>query len=282
MSYITYLKCKLKADETTELVDKAVKYLGFEYPANNSAFKGFEIVDDWIEKMKMKWNIEVKTLNISQSNFLGKLEPKQNGFIIHLNKNLFTTQKRFTIAHEVAHILSYNISQKWPVYEVVHSKIEEYFCDRIARAILLPKNLIDLGNIDLDNLDRSQIDLIKTIWPEFKVSPWQIIKKIFEDKNSNSLIGIIWEYFPKESCLRIIEHHHPKNIFIPKKKRIRLDNLLQKRLTNLSPELAFNLNDIFKGEDLIEIGSLYKKKLFSTVFPIKTKSANYVIQIIKL
>jgi hypothetical protein len=282
MSYIDYLKCKLHAEEPTSLVDNALKYLGFDYPINDSNLKGYEIVDGWIEKVKSKWNIEFKTLNLSQTNILGKLEPKQDGFIINLNKNLHTTQKRFTIAHEVAHVLSYDTSKKWPLYEVVHSKLEEYFCDRIARGILLPKNLIDFSKINLDTIDRNQIDFIKGLWPEFKVSPWQIIKKVFEDKNSNTIVGIMWEYSPKESCLRIIEHHHPRDIFIPKKKRILLDNLLQKRATNLSPELAFNSNDIFQGEDLIQIGSLYKKKLLSTAFPIKTKAALYVIQIIKL
>jgi hypothetical protein len=280
LSYLNYLKTKLNAEEPSALIDNAIKYLGDSYPTQDFNLKGYEIVDNWIERIISKWNIEYRILNLSQTNLLGKLEPKQNGFILNLNKNLFSTQRRFTIAHEIAHVLSYNTNPKWPVYEVAHSQIEEYFCDRIARAILLPKNLIDFNKFDLANIDKSQIELIKQLWPEFKVSSWQIIKKIFEDTNSNSLVGIMWEYNPKESCLRIIEHYHPMDIFIPKNDRIFLGNLLQENKTNLSPALAFNSNDIFQGEDLIEIGSLYKKKLFSTTFPIKTKSATYVIQII--
>lgn len=282
MNYVEYIQDKLEVSEITEIVDKAVRFLGMDYPTSDNNLQGFEIVDLWIEKIKLKWNIELKTLNLYQPNFLGKLEPKYNGFIINLNKNLFITQKRFTVAHEIAHILSYNTTYTWPVYEIRHSKIEEYYCDRIARAMLLPQTLINFKKFDLTNIDREQVNYIKRLWPEFKVSPWQILKKLFDDSGTNSLIGIFWEYYKKESCLKIIDYHHPKNIFIPKNDRVFLDTLLKKKKTNYSPEKAFNTNDIVHEDDLIEIGSLYKKKLNNIAFPIKTKAATYVIQIIRI
>lgn len=282
MNYLDYLKDKLKVVETTALIENAVKYLGDEYPKWNSSHKGYEIVDSWFEKIKSKWNIELNTLNLSQSKFSGKLEPKSDGFIINLNKNLFTTKKRLTIAHEIVHILSYDTSSKWPVYQIRHSYIEEHYCDRIARAMLLPKSLIDFKKLNLKEIDKEQIDFIKKLWPEFQVAPWQIILKLYEETDNNSLVCICWQYFQDESCLRIIEYCQPKNIFIPKKDRVRLGDLLTKKKTNHSPEIAFNSNDLFQGFDLIEIGSLYKKKLFSTTFPIKTSAGNYVIQIIKI
>lgn len=282
MNYLSYLKEKLKAEETSLLLDNAIKFLGNDFPEYESNKKGFEIVDNWIDRIKLKWNVEFQILNLSSPKFLGKLEPKQNGFIINLNKNLFSTQRRFTIAHEIAHILSYNTSGKWPIYEVSHSSFEEYFCDRIARTILLPKNLIDYKKFDIENIDRSQVEFIKQLWPDFKVSPWQIMKRLFEDSEKDSFVGILWEHIPKESCLRIIEHHHPRNIFIPKEDRVELGDLLIKRKTNFSPAISFNSNDFYRGEDLIEVGSLYKKKLISTTFPVRTKAATYIIQIINL
>jgi len=281
MDYLDYLKGKLKVVETNSVIDDAVIYLGNEYPKWNSNHKGYEIVDEWFEKIIKKWNIELKTLNLSQPEFLGKLEPKSEGFIVNLNKNLFTTKKRFTIAHEIAHILSYDTFSKWPVYEVRHSKIEEYYCDRIARAMILPKSLIDFDKFNLQEIDKEQIDSIKKLWREFRVSPWQIILKLYEEIDNYSLVCIYWQYFKEELCLRIIDHRHPKNIFIPQKDRVHLGNLLETKKTNQSPAIAFESNDLYQGFDLIEIGSLYKKRLFSTAFPIKTSAANYVIQIIK-
>ena len=282
MNYLDYLKNKLNISESSNVIDSAVRYLGKDYPKSTINLKGFEIVDSWIGEMKSQWNIEIKILNLTKTNMLGKIEPKKNGFIINLNKNLFITQRRLTIAHEISHVLSYNISSIWPKYEVKHSRMEEYYCDCIARAILLPKSLINFGKFEISNIDKDQIDLIKQLWPEFKVSPWQILLKLFDDDESNNLVGIFWEYFKNESCLKIISHFHPKNIFIPKDDRIFLNNLLNKKKTNFAPEKAFNSNEIFQGEDLIEIGSLYKKKLHTTTFPIKTKSGSYVIQIIKI
>ena len=281
MSYLTYLKGKFNIAENTALIDNAIKYLGTEYPLSDITLKGYEIIDNWFEEIKLKWNVEVKTLNLTKPTFHGDLEPKSKGFIINLNKNLFTTQRRFVIAHELAHIISFETKSEWPEHAVFHSWSEEHYCNRIARAMLLPKTLIDFTKFDLTNINAEQINYIKYLWPEFKVAPWQILTKLFEDFDSSTLVGILWEYFPKESCLRIIDHYHPKNIFIPKKDRIFLDNLMKKKKTNVSPELAFNTNDIFQGEDIIEIGSLYKKRLLSTTFPIKTKSTTYIIQIIK-
>ncbi len=59
----------------------------------------------------------------------------------------------------------------WPTYEVSHSKVEEIFCDRFARALLLPKILIDFSKFDFYNLDIYQVSDIKRLWPEFKVPP---------------------------------------------------------------------------------------------------------------
>lgn len=283
MGYFDFLHAKLGTDNNADLFDLAVRHIGDSYPNPVMGKRGFLIVDEWIEKIMSKWQMTYRILNFSQTNVFGKLEPTKGGFIININKNLFSTQRRFTIAHELAHVISFDVSQEWPVSQIRHSKVEEYFCNRVARNILLPKSLIDFSLFDIENLDRNQVEQIKYLWPEFKVSSWQIVKKLLEDNGSELLVGILWEYFPKEGCLKIIEHHHPKNLFIPKNDRIFLNNLLQeKRKTNLSPELAFNSNDFFQDQDLVEIGSLYKKTLLSTTFPIKTKSSHLVIQIIKL
>ena len=282
MNYLDYLKNKLKATAINDVLENAVNYLADGYPAKISDLKGYEIVDNWFEKIKSKWNIEFNILNLSNSKFLAKLEPKKKGFVINLNKNLYTTKKRFTVAHEIAHILSYDTSLNWPVYQIKHSKIEEYFCDLIARSMILPRTLIDFRKLNLEKIDEEQIEFIKSLWKEFRVSPWQIILKLYEETDNKSLVCILWKYIQDESVLRITDYCKSENIFIPKKDRVELNNLWTKEATNKSPAIAFNTGNLFQGFDLVEIGSFYKKELYSTTFPIKTAAASYVFQIIKV
>ena len=282
MSYNEYIKDKLSITDNCDVIDKAIVYIGDSYPKMNLSRKGYQIVDDWLNLIQKKWNIEYKILDLSKSSFLGNIEPKSKGFIVNLNKNLFTTQKRFTIAHEIAHILSYDIfSSNWPTYEVSHSKVEEIFCDRFARALLLPKTLIDFSKFDLYNLDIYQVSEIKRLWPEFKVAPWQIIKKLFDDVDCNSIIGILWEFFPNEDCFKIIEHYKPDSIFIPKHDRAFLDTIFKKKKTNFAPQEAYE-KEFYEGYDIIEVGSLYKKRLYTIAFSIRTSYATYIIQLIKI
>jgi len=280
MNYLGYITQKLKNSGTDSIIDRAITFLGDDYPQPKEGLRGFEIVDIWLDTIKTKWNIRISILNLSASTLMGKLEARKGGFVINLNKNLFLTQKRFTLAHEIAHILSYDTSKDWPLYAVKYSKNEEYFCDQLARSFLLPKSLIDFGKFHLEDLDETQIHLIRLLWQEFIVSPWQVMLKISDENRDNRLICVLWEYVQKESYLRLIEHNSPKGIFIPKNARVHLNNLFKRKQTNHSPEIAFMSNGLYKDFDLIELGTLYKKKLFTTAFPIKTSSATYVMQII--
>lgn len=283
MLYISYLKEKLLVGDDRDLIDKAVNYLGKEYPIKVTDKKPFEIVDCWIEEIIIHWNIEIRVTEFSSTSFLGKLISRQNGFRINLNRNLYTTQRRYTLAHEIAHILSYDTSNSWPRYHLQHSRAEEEFCDRVARALLLPKTLIDFSNIDLTNFTEENILMVKDIWPIFQVSPWNIINKIFDERNNGQFVAILWEFQTSVNCLKIIDYYsNLPGVFIPKNDRILFKHLLNKKVTNYSPEIAFNLNKPFWGEDLVEIGSIYKKKLFCTAFPIKTTAGSYVIQIIRV
>jgi hypothetical protein len=60
-----------------------------------------------------------------------------------------------------------------------------------------------------------------------------------EDSNDDSVVVVQWQYMLDKSCLRIIEYLKPKNIFIPKNDRIKLNDLLAKKSTNRAPEIAF-------------------------------------------
>lgn len=282
MNYLSFIIEKLKIKNNDEILDKATKYIGVDYPSRIPNLKGFEIVDLWFKKIMETWNIEFNILDLSQSSFLGKLEPKQNGFILNLNKNLFTTKKRFTIAHEIAHILSFDTSSRWPERKVIHSKQEEDLCNQIARSMLLPNSLFNFNDFNLNDIDETQIVAINNLWKEYQVAPWQVIQKLYDFSVSDSLICIFWQHYPEESILRIKDHCKPKNVYIPKNDRVFLSDLLKKRKTNFAPAIAFNLNKLYKGYDLVEIGTFYKRNLFTMAFPIKTSFGNYVFQIIKL
>lgn len=281
MDYLSYLKAKLNLSNSEDIIEKSIEYIGKEYPKNVEGLRGYEIVDAWFSRVFNIWSVEIRRLNLSQSNFLGLLEPKENGFLLNLNKNLYTTVKRFTIAHEIVHILSFDTNNKWPERKVIHSLIEEQFCDKVARSILLPSPIVNLDNLGLRKVDENQVQIFTKLWKEYQISPWQIILKLY-DMSDGSTICILWHYREEEGCLRIFEHCQPKDYFIPKGDRVFLSDLLNQKKTNTAPALAFNLNQLYHDYDIIEIGTLYKKKLMTTAFPIKTTFASYVIQIIYL
>jgi Zn-dependent peptidase ImmA (M78 family) len=282
MLYLDFIFKKLKTDDIRIIVDKAILYLGDAYPEKKTNKKGYELVNQWLNQIIRAWNIELIELNLTDSKFLAKIEPKYKGFIINYNKNLYKTQLRYTIAHEIAHILSYDGIESWPTYQVFHSTTEERYCDKIARSILLPKTLIDLNDFNLASIEKDQIELISKLRLEYRVAPWRILQRVLDDSLDNEFIGIIWEYLPKEHYLRIMDYHHPNNVFIPRNDRIFLNDLFEKKFENHIPAEAFVSNKLCSGTDLINIGSLYKKELFCSAFPIATSSTTYIFQIINL
>jgi len=305
MLYLDHLKEKLKINDNDAIIETAVNFIARDQPTKNPNLIEHQIIDEWFSEIFLRWNIETRVLNLSQSHFLGKLEPKLNGFILNLNKNLFPTQKRFVIAHELAHLLSFDVGKTWPLSSIIHSKQEEYYCDRIARALLLPSSLIDLRSIDIINFTAENMTVLKSTIKKFEISGWQVIKKILEDQKEKSVIGICWKYknsADNQSHLKIIDFHSQSGIFIPRNDRIFIEQSKKTEASyrkrkfhltssskntenskpNMAPLSSFKSRDIYRGFDLVSLGSLYNKELLTTSIYHETSAGIYVFQIIKL
>lgn len=165
MFYKDYIKNKLSIDNDQDLITWAIQYLWWGYPTKNTALKDYKIVDNWLQDIIHTWNVSVSWMNVSSMNIRGKLVPKRNWFIAYINNTLPLSKRRFTLAHELAHILSFNTNRERPTYDVKHSQEEENICDEIARALLLPRSLIDLSNITYKDIWE-----IKTISQRFHIS----------------------------------------------------------------------------------------------------------------
>jgi Zn-dependent peptidase ImmA (M78 family) len=144
-----------------------------------------------LEEMK---GIKIELEEIKKENSYripeGVLIPRRGGFLIRYvinplrysnnNERIISpvVRKRFTICHELAHILFYDCNSTVPKLYVNH---EEYICDDIARRLLLPEETLRIKfqryRADIDNL----IPFLREIAKEAKVSIYPLVKRVIED-----------------------------------------------------------------------------------------------------
>ena len=81
---------------------------------------------------------------------IGELKVEDSGFVIAVNREknkefIDNKRERFTIAHEIAHTFFYNIAETPPQRRLSpqSDNSDEKLCNRLAAAILLPKEKID-------------------------------------------------------------------------------------------------------------------------------------------
>lgn len=165
----------------------------------------------------------------------GVLLPKRGGFLIKYTINSLVhskrnerivssvVRKRFTICHELAHILFYDCSSTVPKLYV---KPEEYICDEIARRLLLPKETLQLKfqkyRPDANNL----IPFLREIAKEAKVSIYPLVKRVIEDLSLLKNTMITFWYLKKL-------YENKPQIENPKVILDRADSKLCKELKNI-------------------------------------------------
>ena len=89
------------------------------------------------------YSIELRYVKLQQG-FSGMVYPDyrdNNKFIVHINNTESVDRQRYTLCHEVAHILrSTQLKFEYSTdREVYNNKELERFCDRFAAAFLMPK-----------------------------------------------------------------------------------------------------------------------------------------------
>ncbi|MBS3914643.1 MAG: ImmA/IrrE family metallo-endopeptidase [Bacteroidetes bacterium] len=279
-NFDTYLKTKFKVSETPLIIENAISYIANGTQPDETSNIKYIAIDNWIKQILGFWAIELIEEDLGNAKFHGKLVPKRNGFNLFLNSSLFPTQRRFALAHELGHLVSFDTTFEWPKYVVKHSWNEELFCNQVARGILLPKIIFDTLNINLQNVDSINYTLFAQIWKEYLVSPLQIIRRLYDLYINKNVSTIIWKHSKDDNCLRIFDYCKNNNYFIPLRKRKILNDLIQQEGTNNLPQIAFNSNGFIKDYDLVSFGSFYKKRMMTYAFPIHTIMDTYIVQTI--
>lgn len=147
-----------------QILNKMENYLGiedilaisseFENPIKNHTVSNFSEVENAAQELRKIWKLGnvpihniITLLEDNKMKVIEIEEPKQKLFdglstyvnekypVIVVNKNFGIERKRFTLLHELGHLLL-NINNNFS------EKEEEKFCNRFAGAMLLPQNIL--------------------------------------------------------------------------------------------------------------------------------------------
>ncbi|TYB30754.1 MAG: helix-turn-helix domain-containing protein [Candidatus Mcinerneyibacterium aminivorans] len=140
-----------------EVLDKLERYIeleeivgskkDFKNPFENNVIKNKEEAERYAEKLRKKWEFGLQNplLNLSElleekgihiievevdENFDGLSSFSNGNYFIVINKNFDNVRKRFTLSHELAHLL-FEFENK-----------EEKLCNQFSGAFLLPQKII--------------------------------------------------------------------------------------------------------------------------------------------
>ncbi len=147
--------------------------------------------------------------------------------IIIVNKNFSNDRKRFTIAHELGHILLHN-ENNFPI-SLYRDKEKE--ANEFASELLMPENEIKNS---LKNLKLSDLSDLKRYW---LTSMSSIIRKA---KDLNSIDENRYKYFMIEMSRSGYNKKEPIEVFIDKPTAIKNAYALLKN------ELSFNMDDFVR------------------------------------
>lgn len=118
----------------------------------------------------------------------GNLRKDATGWIVAVNNSLSYSRQRFTIAHELAHILFIGAGLGRPLREGGYWILEQA-CDRIAAYILVPESLGPSGMLEEEDLERWMRDLTE----RWQLSPEAAAKCIAQrSANCRSVAG--WQH----------------------------------------------------------------------------------------
>jgi hypothetical protein len=129
-----------------------------------------------IERILDELNVQVT--NLIHSRALGITERVGSTVQIKLNKHQHYFRRRFTLAHELAHVWLNQIAGPFTFDELARTKDtnheEEFLCDVFASSVLMPKPAI-LSYLQEDEFTRVNLNRIAT---EFKVSISAVLRRL--------------------------------------------------------------------------------------------------------
>jgi len=178
-----------------EVLDKLERYIeleeivdskrDFKNPFDKILIKNKNEAEEYAEKLRKKWEFGLQNplLNLSElleekglhiievdvaESFDGLSAFSNNNYVIVINKNFDNVRKRFTLSHELAHLL----------FE--YKDEEEKLCNQFAGAFLLPKKII----LDEFGPKRTSIALkeLINIKENFGISLQGIVERLYNLK----------------------------------------------------------------------------------------------------
>lgn len=239
------------------------------------------VLVDIIEELK---GIKIELKEVEEKAFVGLNEgllmPKKGGFLLKYSTSPFrgeeriispTIRRRFTICHELAHILFYNCKEIVPK---LHRQPEEHICDNIARRLLLPEELL-IPKFEEYEYNGDLIPLLRKIADEAKVSLYPLVKRVIEDL---SLLEktIITFWYVKES-LEFLPQEGTKKVILE-----RMDSKISQDLKNIiTPYWRRKIRQKV-WNDVIERTMDGAKKLPVFLYPMYVKSKKRTKERLKL
>lgn len=150
--------------------------------------------------------------------------------IIVINKSFSSDRKRFTIAHELGHILMHD-ERNFAISEFRSEKIKETEANMFASEFLMPEDEIKNS---LYGLNLKDLATLKSYWLTSMAS---ILRRA---KDLKCLDDNRFKYFNIELSRLGYKKHEPIDVFIDKPK------LLNKAYDIFTNDLDYNINDLSK------------------------------------
>ena len=214
----------------------------------------------------------------------GILIPQRGGFILKCGSNPYkgkekyfnpVARKRFTICHELAHILFYNCNDAIPKISIIP---REHICNEIARELLLPKEAVKKKFSEEYDSDSDSLPFLRKFAKEVKVSLYPVSIRLTEDLSllKDTMITF-WEYTGDRSepeiCYKIFAPDSKTcpelRKFLPKYWRRRIHT---KAWDEIVREVAINGTSLSKKSLYIEGKRRKKGKLKRILFDIECET----------
>lgn len=249
----------------------ASRQAAFKITGDLSRANSWREVDDAITAAMGRLGIVIDRIGALESAKIGRLSPRTGGFRLQIRRDLPKPTYRLTLAHELAHTLSYDVTEPTPVRQIRNSRVEEICCDTIARRILVPP--ASIPSAPPETPLAQLLGIATTMGKSWLISPWEVLRLYSHLGMMDDIVGVLWR-FDGPNIASVSEYIAPLGIFIPARDRARLDEpnnrLLWSGIRSALP---------ISNQTKLEIGSLRGEFESSVIISRRLEAA---IQLVRL
>jgi Zn-dependent peptidase ImmA (M78 family) len=233
-------------------LDALTSELSFQVLQKTGELSHVDRID--IEKIAHKLGLKIENKIMAANGLLVKIE---NEYSIYVNTTLSNRRRRFTIAHEIGHVVfRTQVDDAHPLKQL-GTKFEEKFCDRFAANLLMPDQLVDFP----------------ISWDEFTFS-WLIERSIQLGVNSDALARKVVARLPFQGGILVFRFMGKPNDWADKKWRLHWGdfpnsgNLYIPMYTKVSKDLPIMkclVYGSFEGYANLKFGSLKETRYVKAI-----------------